>query len=153
MISQYFIERPIFANVIALMPGVGQIAVRGAGPYSMRVWLNPEKLRYFSLTTQDVINAIQSQNLQVVAGQLGDPPVLDNQAFQFTVNAMGRLADVGQFESIVIKSTREESAQIVRIRDVARVDLSRQSYSNFFRIHRPQGDRDAGVYFARRQRA
>ena len=118
-------------NPLARLPGVGQIAVRGAGPYSMRVWLNPEKLRYFSLTTQDVINAIQSQNLQVVAGQLGGPPVLDNQAFQFTVNAMGRLADVGQFENIVIKSTREESAQIVRIRDVARVDLSRQSYSNF----------------------
>ncbi|HEY8035122.1 MAG TPA: multidrug efflux RND transporter permease subunit [Methylobacter sp.] len=118
-------------NPLARLPGVGQIAVRGAGPYSMRVWLNPEKLRYFSLTTLDVISAIQSQNLQVVAGQLGGPPVPANQAFQFTVNAMGRLADVGQFENIVIKSTRGESAQIVRIRDVARVELSRQSYSNF----------------------
>jgi HAE1 family hydrophobic/amphiphilic exporter-1 len=118
-------------NPLARLPGVGQIAVRGAGPYSMRVWLNPEKLRYFSLTTQDVTNAIQSQNLQVVAGQLGGPPVPTNQPFQFTVNALGRLADVGQFENIVIKSTRGESAQIVRIRDVARVELSRQSYSNF----------------------
>lgn len=118
-------------NPLARLPGVGQIAVRGAGPYSMRVWLNPEKLRYLSLTTQDVINAIQSQNLQVAAGQLGGPPVPSNQAFQFTVNAMGRLEDVGQFENIVIKSTRGESAQIVRIRDVARVELSRQSFSNF----------------------
>ncbi len=118
-------------NPLARLPGVGQIAVRGAGPYSMRVWLNPEKLRYLSLTTQDVINAIQSQNLQVVAGQLGGPPVPPSQAFQFTVNAMGRLEDVGQFENIVIKSTRGESAQIVRIRDVARVELSRQSFSNF----------------------
>jgi HAE1 family hydrophobic/amphiphilic exporter-1 len=118
-------------NPLARLPGVGQIAVRGAGPYSMRVWLNPEKLRYFSLTVQDVISAIQSQNLQVVAGQLGGPPVPANQTFQFTVNAMGRLEDVGQFENIVIKSTRNESAQIVRIRDVARVELSRQSYSNF----------------------
>ncbi len=82
-------------NPLARLPGVGQIAVRGAGPYSMRVWLNPEKLRYFNLTTQDVVNAIQSQNLQVVAGQLGGPPVPANQTFQFTVNAMGRLADVG----------------------------------------------------------
>ncbi|WP_027147790.1 efflux RND transporter permease subunit [Methylobacter tundripaludum] len=118
-------------NPLARLPGVGQIAVRGAGPYSMRVWLNPEKLRYLNLTTQDVVNAIQSQNLQVVAGQLGGPPIPANQTFQFTVNAMGRLADVGQFENIVIKSTRSESAQIVRIRDVARVELSRQSYSNF----------------------
>ncbi|MDD5461633.1 MAG: multidrug efflux RND transporter permease subunit [Methylococcales bacterium] len=118
-------------NPLARLPGVGQIAVRGAGPYSMRVWLNPEKLRYFSLTTTDVVNAIQSQNLQVAAGQLGGPPVPANQTFQFTVNAIGRLADVKQFENIVIKSARGESAQIVRIRDVARVDLSRQSYSNF----------------------
>lgn len=118
-------------NPLARLPGVGQIAVRGAGPYSMRVWLNPEKLRYLNLTTQDVIGAIQSQNLQVVAGQLGGPPVPANQTFQFTVNALGRLADVGQFEDIVIKSTRGESAQIVRIRDVARVELNRQSYSNF----------------------
>ncbi|TRW91200.1 efflux RND transporter permease subunit [Candidatus Methylobacter oryzae] len=118
-------------NPLARLPGVGQIAVRGAGPYSMRVWLNPEKLRYLSLTTQDVINAIQSQNLQVAAGQLGGPPVPSNQAFQFTVNAMGRLEDASQFENIVIKSTRGESAQIVRIRDVARVELSRQSFSNF----------------------
>ncbi|MDD5578826.1 MAG: multidrug efflux RND transporter permease subunit [Methylobacter sp.] len=118
-------------NPLARLPGVGQIAVRGAGPYSMRVWLNPEKLRYFSLTTIDVVNAIQSQNLQVAAGQLGGPPAPSDQAFQFTVNALGRLADVAQFENIVIKSARSESAQIVRIRDVARVELSRQSYSNF----------------------
>jgi HAE1 family hydrophobic/amphiphilic exporter-1 len=118
-------------NPLARLPGVGQIAVRGAGPYSMRVWLNPEKLHYFSLTTSDVVNAIQSQNLQVAAGQLGGPPVPANQTFQFTVNALGRLADVTQFENIVIKSARGESAQIVRIRDVARVELSRQSYSNF----------------------
>jgi hydrophobic/amphiphilic exporter-1 (mainly G- bacteria), HAE1 family len=118
-------------NPLARLPGVGQIAVRGAGPYSMRVWLNPEKLRYFNLTTTDVVNAIQSQNLQVAAGQLGGPPVPAKQTFQFTVNALGRLADVTQFENIVIKSARAESAQIVRIRDVARVELSRQSYSNF----------------------
>jgi hydrophobic/amphiphilic exporter-1 (mainly G- bacteria), HAE1 family len=118
-------------NPLARLPGVGQIAVRGAGPYSMRVWLNPEKLRYFSLTTQEVVAAIQSQNIQVAAGQMGAPPIPGNQAFQFTVNAMGRLAEVAQFENIVLKSARNETAQIVRIRDVARVELSRQSYSNF----------------------
>ncbi|WP_394751693.1 efflux RND transporter permease subunit [Crenothrix sp.] len=118
-------------NPLARLPGVGQIAVRGAGPYSMRVWMNPEKLRYFNLNPQEVIIAIQSQNLQVAAGQVGAPPVANNQAFQFTVNALGRLADVAEFENIVLKSTRGQAAQIVRIRDVARVELSRQSYSNF----------------------
>ncbi|MGJ0431379.1 efflux RND transporter permease subunit [Methylobacter sp.] len=118
-------------NPLARLPGVGQIAVRGAGPYSMRVWLNPEKLNYFSLTALDVINAIQRQNLQVAAGQLGAPPAPANLGFQFTVNALGRLEDAAQFEHIVIKSARAESAHIVRVRDVARVELSRQSYSNF----------------------
>ncbi len=118
-------------NPLARLPGVGQIAVRGAGPYSMRVWLDPEKLRYLNLTSQDVVNAIQSQNLQVAAGQLGGPPTPAGLAFQFTVNSMGRLADAKQFENIVIKSARSEAAQIVRIRDVARVELNRQSYTNF----------------------
>ncbi len=118
-------------NPLARLPGVGQIRVVGAGPYSMRVWLDPNKLHDYSLTTLDVVGAIQGQNVQVVAGQLGGPPVPPEQTFQFTVNALGRLADVEQFENIIIKSARAESAQIVRIRDVARVELSQQSYSNF----------------------
>jgi HAE1 family hydrophobic/amphiphilic exporter-1 len=118
-------------NPLARLPGVGQVAVRGAGPYSMRVWLNPEKLLYFGLTAPDVIAAIQSQNLQVAAGQLGGPPAPTEQTFQFTVNAVGRLTDAAQFENIIVKSARSETAQIVRIRDLARVELSRQSYSNF----------------------
>ncbi len=118
-------------NPLARLPGVGQIAVRGAGPYSMRVWLNPEKLNYFGLTSQDVTSAILSQNLQVAAGQLGGPPTPADQTFQFTVNATGRLADTAQFENIILKSARSETAQIVRLRDVARIELSRQSYSNF----------------------
>lgn len=118
-------------NPLARLPGVGQISVRGAGPYSMRVWLDPNKLYEYNLTTLDVMEAIRGQNVQVVAGQLGGPPAPDNQAFQFTVNALGRLEDVKQFENIIIKSQRAESAQIVRIRDVARVELSQQSYSNF----------------------
>jgi hydrophobic/amphiphilic exporter-1 (mainly G- bacteria), HAE1 family len=118
-------------NPLARLPGVGQIRVVGAGPYSMRVWLNPNKLRDYNLTTLDVVYAIQSQNIQVVAGQLGGPPVPPDQVFQFTVNALGRLEDVGQFEDIIIKSPRGESAQIVRVRDVARVELSQQSFSTF----------------------
>ena len=118
-------------NPLARLPGVGQIRVVGAGPYSMRVWLNPNKLRDYNLTTLDVVHAIQSQNMQVVAGQLGGPPVPPEQVFQFTVNALGRLTDVAQFEDIIVKSPRGESAQIVRVRDVARVELSQQSFSTF----------------------
>ena len=118
-------------NPLARLPGVGQIRVVGAGPYSMRVWLNPKKLHDYNLTTLDVVHAIQSQNVQVAAGQLGGPPVPPEQVFQFTVNALGRLEDVAQFEDIIIKSPRSESAQIVRVRDVARVELSQQSFSTF----------------------
>jgi len=120
-------------NPLARLPGVGQVVVRGSGPYSMRVWLDPNKLYHLGLTALDVVNAIQSQNVQVVAGQLGAPPVPSGQAFQFTVNALGRLEDVEQFEDIVIRSQRAVSAGIVRLRDVARVELSRQSYANFAR--------------------
>ena len=71
------------------------------------------------------------QNVQVVAGQLGAPPVPADQAFQFTINTLGRLSDAKQFENIIVKSARAESAQIVRLRDVARVELGQQTYTNF----------------------
>ncbi|MDI6854086.1 MAG: multidrug efflux RND transporter permease subunit [Deltaproteobacteria bacterium] len=116
---------------LARLPGVGQIRVVGAGPYSMRVWLNPNKLQDYGLTTLDVVNAIQQQNVQVVAGQLGAPPVPDDQVFQFTINALGRLSDTEQFEDIIVKTARSETAKIVRVRDIARVELSQQYFSNF----------------------
>ena len=118
---------------LARLPGVGQVKVIGAGSYSMRVWLDPNKLRYYQLTTMDVVNAIQQQNVQVVAGKLGGPPVPAEQDFQFTINALGRLSDVKQFEEIIIKTVRgqAEAAQIVRVKDLARVELSQQVYSNF----------------------
>ncbi|HZE20697.1 MAG TPA: efflux RND transporter permease subunit, partial [Desulfobaccales bacterium] len=116
------------------LPGVGQIKVIGAGAYSMRVWLDPDKLHYFHLTTMDVVNAIKQQNVQVVAGKLGGPPVPSNQVFQFTINALGRLENVSQFENIIVKTSREETAQIVRVKDLARVELSQQIFSNFARL-------------------
>jgi HAE1 family hydrophobic/amphiphilic exporter-1 len=116
---------------LARLPGVGQIRVVGAGPYSMRVWLNPNKLQDYGLTTLDVVNAIKQQNIQVVAGQIGTPPVPGDQVFQFTINALGRLSDVEQFDNIIVKSARSETAKIVRVRDIARVELSQQYFSNF----------------------
>jgi HAE1 family hydrophobic/amphiphilic exporter-1 len=117
---------------LARLPGVAQVKVVGAGAYSMRVWLDPNKLQYYKLTTMDVVNAIQQQNVQVVAGQLGGPPVPDSQASQFTINALGRLEDASQFENIIVKMVRgEEAAQIVRVKDLARVELSQQTFANF----------------------
>jgi len=118
-------------NPLARLPGVGQVRIFGAGPYSMRVWLDPRRLQDFNLTTQDVLNAIADQNIQVVSGQLGAPPVPSGQAFQFTISSLGRLSDVSEFENIIVRSVPGAAAQIVRVRDIARVDLGQQYYSNF----------------------
>jgi HAE1 family hydrophobic/amphiphilic exporter-1 len=121
-------------NPLARLPGIGQVRVIGAGSYSMRVWLDPKRLQTFGLTTNDVLAAIQGQNVQVVAGQLGAPPVPEDQSFQFTINALGRLSDASQFGDIIVKSATGTAPQIVRLRDVARVDLSQQTFSNFSRF-------------------
>ena len=121
-------------NPLARLPGVGQVRIFGAGPYSMRVWLDPKRLQSFGITTADVLTAIQGQNVQVVAGRLGAPPVPDAQPFQFTINALGRLSNASQFEQIIVKNASGTAPQVVRLRDVARVDLSQQSFSNFSRF-------------------
>jgi HAE1 family hydrophobic/amphiphilic exporter-1 len=121
-------------NPLARLPGVGQVRIFGAGPYSMRVWLDPRRLQNFGLTTGEVLAAIQGQNVQVVAGQLGAPPVPEAQPFQFTINALGRLSDARQFQDIIVKNATGTAPQIVRLRDVAQVDLSQQSFSNFSRF-------------------
>src|SRR5258708_9238725 len=84
-------------NPLARIQGVGQVRIFGAGSYSMRVWLDPKRLQTFGLTTADVMNAIRGQNVEVVAGQLGGPPVPSDQTFQFTINALGRLSQSHQF--------------------------------------------------------
>ncbi len=119
------------------LSGVGQIKILGAGSYSMRIWMNPERLKYYGMTTMDVADAVRQQNTQVVAGQLGGAPVPDTQSYQLTVNAVGRLAEVAEFENIIIKTTlaqNGQTAQIVRVKDVARVELSQQTYSNFAEV-------------------
>ncbi len=121
-------------NPLARIPGIAQVRVFGAGPYGMRVWLDPERLKVFGLTPADVLTAIQGQNVQVVAGQLGAPPVPNNQALQLTVTALGRLSGEGQFENIIVKTTPGPAPQIVRIRDIGRVDLSQQNFSIYSRF-------------------
>ncbi len=109
--------------------GVGDVVVRGVGAYSMRVWLNPDKLAARQLTTEDVLKALRRQNVQVAAGQIGQPPNPSGQRFQYTVTTLGRLSDPKQFEDVVIKSGA--AGQTVYLRDVAEVELGGQSYDSF----------------------
>ena len=102
---------------LARLPGVGQVNIFGAGQYSMRVWLDPNKLYARSLTTQDVVDALKGQNQQVTAGQLGMPPAPSTQPFQYTLDIATRLDDVSQFENIVVKT--EKNGQMTYLRDVA----------------------------------
>jgi HAE1 family hydrophobic/amphiphilic exporter-1 len=115
---------------LARLPGIGLVRVFGAGQYSMRLWLDPDRLKQLNLTAADVLAAVTDQNVQVTAGQLGGPPVPEGQVFQFTINSLGRLSDTDQFENIIVKSdSTGASPQIVRLRDVGRVELGQQTYS------------------------
>ncbi len=114
---------------LARIPGVGEATVFGAASYSMRVWLDAPRLKSMGLTTKDVVNAISEQNVQVAAGQIGAQPAPDTQNFQFTVQTQGRLSNVEEFEDIIIRTaTSGPAGRVVRVRDVARVELGGQTY-------------------------
>ncbi|MEN3383271.1 MAG: hypothetical protein V7608_3315, partial [Hyphomicrobiales bacterium] len=117
---------------LARLPGVGNVTVFGAGQYSMRVWLDPEKLKARGLTAQDVTQALQQQSQQVAAGQIGAPPTPTGQPFQYTVTVQGRLADPDQFEDVIVKT---DGGAITRVRDVGRVELGAQSYGQIFKVN------------------
>jgi hydrophobic/amphiphilic exporter-1 (mainly G- bacteria), HAE1 family len=119
---------------LARLPGVGDVMVFGIGQYSMRIWLDPELMQQRSLMPKDIINAIQKQNAQIAAGQVGMPPTPAGQDFQLTVNVESALTEADQFEQIIIKSSPENGGQITRIRDVGRVELGAQMYGQFFKM-------------------
>jgi multidrug efflux pump len=112
---------------LARIPGVGSAQVFGAGEYSMRIWLDPDRLASRQLTTTDVIRAIREQNVQVAAGVLGAPPAPVDTEFQLSVNARGRLTTEDEFADIVVRATPE--GQITRLRDVGRVELGANLYA------------------------
>src|ERR1700712_3027076 len=118
---------------LSRLPGVGNVTVFGAGQYSMRVWLDPNKLLARGLMPQDVISAIQQQSQQVTAGQVGAPPTPPGQAFQYTLNVNGRLDDKGQFEDIIVKTGN--NGDVTRVRDVGSVELGAQTYSQDFSLN------------------
>ncbi len=94
--------------------------------YSMRIWLDPGKMSFRNLTSSDVTRAIEQQNAQVAAGQIGQPPVLTGQVFQYTMSTLGRLTDADQFADMILKTDAE--GRIVRLKDVARIELGAQGY-------------------------
>ncbi|MCK4873559.1 MAG: multidrug efflux RND transporter permease subunit [Phycisphaerales bacterium] len=111
---------------LARVPGVGDVSIFGAGDFSMRIWLDPTRLQALHLTTNDVVTALRDQNVQVAAGQIGRAPAPEGQAFQYTINALGRLQSVEQFENVIVRSGAD--GQLVRVKDLARVELGSQSY-------------------------
>ncbi|HTU66096.1 MAG TPA: multidrug efflux RND transporter permease subunit [Steroidobacteraceae bacterium] len=113
-------------DTLARLPGMGDVRVFGAGDYSMRVWLDPQKLAARNLTTSDVVAAIREQNVQVAAGQIGAPPA-EGSEFQIALNAKGRLENEEEFGNVVIKTG--EAGEVVRLRDVARLELGAATYA------------------------
>ncbi|RWO61734.1 multidrug efflux RND transporter permease subunit [Mesorhizobium sp.] len=117
---------------LSRIPGVGNVNVFGAGQYSMRVWLDPEKMQARGLTTQDVVQALGQQSEQVTAGQVGAPPAPDGQSFQYTIEVSSRLDDPGQFGTVIVKTGA--NGDMTRVRDVGRVELGAQTYGQFFNL-------------------
>jgi len=115
---------------LSRLPGVGNVNIFGAGQYSMRAWLDPEKLKARSLNAQDVVSTLQQQSQQVTAGQVGAPPTPPGVDFQYTIEVQGRLSDVEQFENVIVKTGN--NGEITRLRDVGRVELGAQTYGQIF---------------------
>jgi HAE1 family hydrophobic/amphiphilic exporter-1 len=113
------------------LPGVGNVTVFGAGQYSMRVWLDPDRLKARGLTPQDVIQSLQQQSAQVAAGQIGMPPAPNDQPFQYTINVLGRFDDPDQFANVIVKTGN--AGEVTRVRDIGRVELGAQTYSQVFK--------------------
>jgi hydrophobe/amphiphile efflux-1 (HAE1) family protein len=112
-------------DVLTRVDGVGSITVFGSRDYAMRVWLDPQRLQTLGLTANDVVGALQRQNVQVASGVLNQPPVNDPRAFQVAVTTQGRLADPAEFGNIVVKATNDAT---VLLKDVARIELAAQDY-------------------------
>ncbi len=125
-------------NRLARIPGVAAANVFGVGNYSMRIWLDPAQLKMRNLTPADVSAAISRQNIMLAAGQVGAPPVPLGQDFQLTLNVTSALETPEQFEQILLKTN--DQGELTRLKDVARVEMGSQNYSQFFRL----GDKPAG---------
>ncbi len=125
-----FLANYAFINLvdpILRSPGIGNVQVFGAGQYAMRMWVNPDRLAKLGITVPQIINAVQAQNTVNPAGKAGGEPAPKGQEFTYSVLAQGRLASSEQFGQIVLRETPDGG--IVRVKDVARIELGSQDYS------------------------
>jgi HAE1 family hydrophobic/amphiphilic exporter-1 len=119
---------------LARVQGVSDVNVFGIGQYSMRVWLDPRQMLQRSLMPSDVIAAIQKQNAFVSAGQINMPPAPAGEDFQLTIDVKGDLSTVAEFENVIVKYAPDQGGQITRLRDIGRIELGAQTYSQFFKM-------------------
>ena len=132
------------------MKGVGTVQVFGAGQYAMRLWVKPDQLAKLQITVPEIVSAIQTQNTVNPAGQVGSEPIPKGQPFTYSVRAQGRLTSPEEFEQIVVRETPETG--IVRVSDVARVELGSQDYSVIGPPERQAERRHRGLSVAGLQR-
>jgi HAE1 family hydrophobic/amphiphilic exporter-1 len=123
-ISNYGLLR--VKDALSRVAGVGDISMFGARDYSMRLWLDPQKIASLGMTASEVLTAVQAQNVQVAGGQLGAPPVAVPRDYQYNITLQGRLTEPREFENIIVKSG--EGGRVVRLKDVARVELGARDY-------------------------
>jgi hydrophobe/amphiphile efflux-1 (HAE1) family protein len=131
-------------DILTRIDGVGSITVFGGRDYSMRIWADPDRLQTLGLTAGDIVLALQGQNVQVAGGVLDQPPTPKQGAFQFAVQTLGRLANPDEFANIIVK---QNGSAVVRLRDVARIELAAQDYTTNSYL-----DRDPAVALAVFQR-
>jgi HAE1 family hydrophobic/amphiphilic exporter-1 len=118
---------------LARIRGVGQATLFGPLDYSLRVWVDPDKLTNFNLTPADVVTAVQGQNLQAALGRIGSAPPPKDQQLQLTINTEGRLTDPKEFENIIVRANRDGS--VVRVKDVARIDMGAKTQERYSRFN------------------
>lgn len=119
-------------NELSRLDGVGGVNAFGAGEYSMRVWMNPEVMQIRGVTPSDVKSAIEAQNMEVSAGSVGSAPTAAPTPFQFTLTSKGRLVTPEQFGNIIVKT--DANGSILRLKDIAKVDLGSDSYNSVSRV-------------------
>jgi hydrophobe/amphiphile efflux-1 (HAE1) family protein len=130
--DQVYISNYAILNVVdelARIPGVGDVTIFGEREYSMRIWLDPERIALRGMTADEVLAALRAQNLQVAGGALGQPPQQDMGAFQLSLQLKGRLLESSEFENIVLKTGQD--GRVVRVKDVGRVELGALNYTTY----------------------
>ena len=120
-------------DAIKRVPGVGDAVIFGERKYAMRLWLDPARMAQHGLSATNVLNALQEQNVQVAAGQIGQQPATNGQAYQFSVRAVGRLTEASEFENIILKTGTDGT--LVRLKDVGRAELGAEDYGSILRFN------------------